>query len=62
MKAFDDAGIYLFVDLDDFPTQIEQVSSSLDTIIIIIKFFYAASLLPMTDQRSILDSLFFEYT
>jgi hypothetical protein len=25
MKAFDDAGIYLFVDLDDFPTQIEQV-------------------------------------
>ncbi|EEP82420.1 conserved hypothetical protein [Uncinocarpus reesii 1704] len=24
MKAFADAGIYLFVDLDDFPTQIEQ--------------------------------------
>jgi hypothetical protein len=28
MKAFDDAGIYLFVDLDDFPTQIEQVLPS----------------------------------
>lgn len=28
MKAFDDAGIYLFVDLDDFPSQIEQVSPS----------------------------------
>lgn len=25
MKAFEDAGIYLFVDLDDFETQIEQV-------------------------------------
>jgi hypothetical protein len=27
MSAFADVGIYLFVDLDDFPTQIEQVSS-----------------------------------
>jgi hypothetical protein len=26
MRAFADVGIYLFVDLDDFPTQIEQVS------------------------------------
>lgn len=26
MKAFADAGIYLFVDLDTFHTQIEQVS------------------------------------
>lgn len=25
MDAFAEAGIYLFVDLDDFPTQIEQV-------------------------------------
>lgn len=25
MKTFADAGIYLFVDLDDFPTQIEGV-------------------------------------
>lgn len=25
MDAFDDAGIYLFVDLDDFPTQIQPV-------------------------------------
>lgn len=25
MKAFADNGIYLFVDLDDFPTQINQV-------------------------------------
>lgn len=25
MQAFEDAGIYLFVDLDDFETQIEQV-------------------------------------
>lgn len=25
MKAFEDVGIYLFVDLDDFDTQIEQV-------------------------------------
>lgn len=25
MKAFEDVGIYLFVDLDDFETQIEQV-------------------------------------
>lgn len=28
MQAFSDAGIYLFVDLDDFPTQIEQVRAS----------------------------------
>lgn len=27
MKAFADAGIYLFVDLDTFDTQIEQVST-----------------------------------
>jgi hypothetical protein len=27
MDTFADAGIYLFVDLDDFPTQIEQVST-----------------------------------
>jgi hypothetical protein len=26
MRAFADVGIYLFVDLDDFPTQIEQVN------------------------------------
>ena len=26
MSTFADAGIYLFVDLDDFPTQIEQVN------------------------------------
>ena len=26
MKAFADKGIYLFVDLDDFPTQISPVS------------------------------------
>lgn len=25
MKAFADAGIYLFVDLDDFPTQMDEV-------------------------------------
>lgn len=29
MKAFEDAGIYLFVDLDDFETQIEQVGQLL---------------------------------
>lgn len=28
MSAFADAGIYLFVDLDTFSTQIEQVSTS----------------------------------
>lgn len=28
MDAFAEAGIYLFVDLDDFPTQIEQVGKS----------------------------------
>lgn len=30
MKAFADAGIYLFVDLDTFDTQIEQVSTTCD--------------------------------
>lgn len=29
MKAFEDVGIYLFVDLDDFETQIEQVGLDL---------------------------------
>lgn len=29
MAAFADAGIYLFVDLDDFPTQIQPVSFQL---------------------------------
>lgn len=28
MSAFADAGIYLFVDLDDFPTQIQPVCPS----------------------------------
>lgn len=28
MDAFADAGIYLLVDLDDFPTQIEQVGTT----------------------------------
>lgn len=34
MAAFADAGIYLFVDLDDFPTQILPVSFHLPTALI----------------------------